>query len=50
MRGARGAAEGSTPTLWQATVGAAEVLGYFTARNEAEVIVDPTALRDTTRV
>ena len=37
-------------TVWQATVNAAEILGYFVERDEAEVIVHPAALRDLTQI
>ena len=44
-RGARGLAEGP-PTVWRATVYSADILGYFTERQEAEVVVDPATLRN----
>lgn len=43
-RGARGLAAGP-PTVWQATVDAAAILGYFVERDEAEIIADPATLR-----
>jgi hypothetical protein len=36
-------------SVWRAKVDASEVLGYFTERNEAEIIVAPETLRDLAR-
>jgi hypothetical protein len=50
-RGARGVPrERSTSTVWRAKVDAADLLGYFTERNEDEVVVDPACLRELKQV
>lgn len=36
----------AVPTIWQATVAAPEILGYFGERGEYEVVVDPLTLRN----
>jgi hypothetical protein len=50
QRGARGVPrDRSEQTVWRATVDASSILGYFTGRGEAEVIVAPKTLRDVTQ-
>jgi hypothetical protein len=50
-RGARGVPrDRSTQTVWRATVDAADLLGYFTGRDEDEVVVDPACLRELNQV
>lgn len=39
-------AEDDAPTVWQASVAAADVLAYFDDRGEKEVVVDPETLTD----
>ena len=50
-RGARGVPrDRSTQTVWRATVNAADILGYFTDRDEAEVVIDPAHLQELSQV
>lgn len=38
--------EDAVMTIWQATVSAPDILGYFGERDEYEVVVDPATLRN----
>lgn len=47
--GARGAGLAAAESaVWRGTVNATAILGYFVERKEAEVILDPTTVRDVT--